>query len=412
MAFFNRQQEISEIQVSDKHVLLRTLCFILAFVLAVGSIAFGVSRIGYKEEGVYALSAAVDQELLLYDSGLHANFLFRGSSDQIKAALINAEAVYSRALQKYYRLLDAGQEYDGVVNLASFNAHPNQDLQVSPELFAVLTDAYARTLERRGYSIFAGPLYAEWQSILNLTEPEDFDPLRDPNEAERLTLLAQRCGDLESLRLVVVDEEKRILRLEVPEEYLAFLEEMEREPLLIDLNLLREAYLLELVGRELEEQGLTEGYLSTDGGLSLALSGQNGGAYCLYGLRDGEPLLTATARVSPGSAYCLFTAFPLKSGESEYYALEAAGETHLRNPYLPADGEDRELLLSSCVIRGDGTLVQACYESVCLRTAASAGELEALAGESDSAVAWMLRGDETGQVLTNPAAAGVFAPAE
>lgn len=409
--FLRKQKEIPPIEVSEKHVLLRTICFFLALVVAVGAITFGVTRIGYKEQGVYALTAAADQELLLYGNGLHANFLFRGGSNEIKAAIASADKVYTQVLKKNYKLLDAEREYVGVVNVASFNARPNQDLQVSPELFAVLTDAWARTQEQRGFSIFAGPLYAEWNSILFLTEPEDFDPLRDPDEAERLEMLAARCGDPEEIRLVVVDEENCILRLEVSKDYLHFVKDMEAAPLLLDLNLLREAYLLELVGRELEEQGLTEGYLNTDSGLNLALSGQKSGIYCLYGLRDAEPLLTVGARVSPGSACCLFTAFPLLGGETAFYSLEEEGQVHLRNPYLPADGVDRELLLSSCVLRSDGDLVQTCYESICLRSARSAEDLERMAGESDSAVAWMLQGDESAQVFTNPAAQGLFSPA-
>lgn len=412
MPIFIKQEKTTEINVSEKNVPLRVFFFALALVVAVGSIAFGVSRIGYKEQGVYALTAAADQELLLYGSGLHANFLFRGESDQIKAAIGAADKVYTESLKKNYKLLDAGREYPGVVNLASFNAHPNQDLQVGPELFAILTDAYAKTLERQGYSIFAGPLHAEWQSVLVLTEPEDFDPLRNPDEAERLAKLAERCAYPEDLRLVVVDEAARVLRLEVSEDYMAFLEEMEAEPLLIDLNLLREAYLLDLLARDLEAQGLTEGYLSTDSGLNRSLSGQKSGEYCLYGYRDGEPALRASAKLSPGSGECHMAAFPLNSGQEEFYTLEEEGRTHLRNPWLPADGRDAELLLSSCVIRADGDLVKACYESICLRSLQSAEELERLAGESDSAIAWMLRGDETERVWTNPAAGSLFSPAE
>ena len=194
----------------------------------------------------------------------------------------------------------------------------------------------------------------------------------------------------------------------VPSHVLRFLEEMELEPVVLDLNLLREAYLLELTGKELEEQGLNEGYLSTDSGLILSLSGQSTGEYVLYGYRNQIPQVAATARVTPGSAYSQFTAFPLITGvQTEYYTLEEAGKAHLRNPWLPADGLDRELLLSSGVLRSDGALVEACFENIRLRSAESAAALEKLAGESAAAVAWMLQGDES--VYFNAQADGAFA---
>ena len=403
-----RKEKSNEMEVNEKHVPLRILGFVLALVLAVGAFTFGVTRIGYKDEGMYELTAAADTELPLYQSGIHAKFLFRGSSTQIKLALGQADKVYTEALKRNVKLLDAKQEYDGVVNVATLNARLNQDVTVSPALYAVLTDAWEKTRAGEGYSLFAGPLYAEWESILILTEPEDFDPLRNENEAERLRLLADWAGQIDKLRLVEVDAEQHILRVEASEDYLRFLEDMELEPRVLDLNLLREAYLLELTGKELEEQCLHEGYLSTDSGLILSLSGQSTGEYVLYGYRNQIPQVAATARVTPGSAYSQFTAFPLITGvQTEYYTLEEAGKAHLRNPWLPADGLDRELLLSSGVLRSDGALVEACFENIRLRSAESAAALEKLAGESAAAVAWMLQGDES--VYFNAQADGAFA---
>ncbi len=411
MAFFVKEPKTTELEVSDKHVLLRTICFFLALAVAVSAIAYGVSRIIHKGDGLYSRNVMADQEVPLYQNGVHANFYFRGSSNQIRIAVGSAEKLYSQALKEAYMLLDATREYPGCVNLASLNAHLNEDLQVSPELFAVLTDAYAKTLEQKGYSLFAGPVYAEWESILVLSEPEDFDPLANEEEQARLERLRQLTGDLSQFRLTVVNEEEHILRLEAPESYPAALEDLELEyGATADLNILREAYLLELVAARLEAQGLQEGYLCTDSGLILALSGLSEGECYLYGQREGKLFLAAAAPVEPGSAFSRFTAFPLVSGEGEFYVFEDEEGSHLRNPYLPADGVDAELLLSSCVLRKDGKLAEACYENLCLHAVKSADEAERLAGESDSAVAWMLQGDERAQVFTNPAARDLIVP--
>lgn len=403
-------QDINDIIVSEKHVVLRKICFLLALLVAVGAFTFGVTRIGHREEGSYALTAAEDPELPLYRIGVHAEFVFQGSSSQIKLAIAEADKAYTEALKRAWKLLDPRQEYVDCVNLATLNARPNQDVRVSPELFAVLTDAWDKTREQRGYSLFAGPLYAEWEDILILSEPEDFDPLRNEEEARRLEQLREQTGDLSRLRLTVTDRENCVLRLEVPEEYLRFLESMEREPLILDLNLLREAYLLELTAAEMREQGLRDGFLRTDSGLILCLEGQRAGEYCLYGRRDGWPLLAATAPIRPGSAYCQFTAFPLKEGEGLFYAIEEQGKIHLRNPYLPADGRDRELLLSSCVICPDGALAEACYENLCLRTSETAEELASMA-RSGGQIAWILL-DRPEELWLNPAAAECFSVRE
>ena len=402
----------SELEVNDKNLWPRIIGFAVALVVAVGAIAFGVTRIGYKEAGYHSLTAAADQEVPLYSAGIHADLLFEGSSDQIKLALGQAETAYSEALKRAYKLLDAEKEYPGVVNLATLNTHPGERVELSEELFNILTDAAAKTQAGEGYSLFAGPLYAEWNSILILSEPEDFDPLRDQEERDRLEALRRETGDPDNARLVVTDEEKHSVRLEVSQDYLAFLAEMEREPAVLDLGLLREAYLLELTARELEARGYTDGVLRTDSGLLLTLSGKTDGIAFLYGYRENAPVPAARMILQPGTAYCLLHAFPLAEGESLYYQIEDDGTAHFRNPWLPSDGRDRELLLSTCVIREDQALTEACYESIRLRTADDPAGLRQMLNSSEGPAAYILREDSQARVYCNASAETQLAAAE
>ena len=59
-------KDYSEIKISDRHVVLRTVAFVLALLLAVGAIAFGVSQLSRKAPGWYDVEAAGDDETVLY----------------------------------------------------------------------------------------------------------------------------------------------------------------------------------------------------------------------------------------------------------------------------------------------------------------------------------------------------------
>ncbi|MGX8699567.1 MAG: hypothetical protein ACSW8F_06515, partial [bacterium] len=258
-----------------------------------------------------------------------------------------------------YRLLDAETEWVPYQNIATLNAHMGEEIQVSPALYAVLLDAYERTRRQEGYNLFAGPLYAEWNSILYSASAADYDPDANPAEAERLHRLAALAADLTQYRLEVVDEATCTLRLEVSEKVREELAALECEAGVLDLNLLHDAYLLQMLCGELEEAGWTKGVLSTQSGLAVNLSESDAGEFFLHDQRDGTVKETGTLPGGPGTAMSRFRLFPVND-EAGYYAHGAVW----RGPFVTASGVFSDVIRASYLPGGEENLVDTVYHNI------------------------------------------------
>lgn len=395
-------KDYQDITLSNQHVPLRIAAFILAFAVAVTAFAVGIRNLGRKELGYHRIETLPDEEVPLYASGTAFVYLFDDDSVDIRSAMDEMKNYYSVALKRAYLLLDAEHTYEGYVNLATLNQSIGQEVAVSDELYAVLTDAMARTEAGEGYSLYAGAVYAEWNSILMASDAERFDPLNDPQEAERLSRLGELTGEEDLVRLEIVDAERHILRLDVAEEYLALLAELEIEPVILDLNLLRDAYALDIVTAELEKAGYDNGYLTTDSGLTVSLSRHEGGTYCVYVPNGTDVTPAATLPVTAGSACSQFQSFAFQEGDYGFYTVTAEGKTVYRHPYLPASGVYPQLLTYACVTVDGEDPVEAAYQTVRLYACTDRAALtDCLTAQGEMAMALGLRDGEEKTVYVN-----------
>lgn len=363
MRYFGNEEEL---EVSDKHLVLRIILFCLVFVIAVTAFSKAVVGIGYKEPGYYDIETNTVEDALLYNKGITFTHYFDGESDKIKKELLAAKDVYSEVLSRAYKLLDPKNTYDGFVNIAYLNSHLGEDVEISDELFAILTDAYDKTLEKSGYNMFAGAVHSAWNSILVLEDPEEFDPLNDPDEGARISGIAKMTAELEHFEFTVVDADRYIVRFDVSDEYLAYLEECEAEPVILDLNVLHDAYMVSMVRDTVEEKGFNRGYI-TCGGLTVSLSKHEAGAYCLYAMDEDGICTAASVPVTAGSVCSERRAFAFSDSELGYYSIENNGRTYYRHPNFAVDtGEFADVLMTSYVISTCGNIVDACYYNTVL----------------------------------------------
>ena len=209
-----------------------------------------------------------------------------------------------------------------------------------------------------------------------------------------------------------MDEIRHIIRLNVAEEYLTLLRELEIEPNVLDLNLLHDAYQLQIVVAELEKAGYDNGYLTTDSGLTVSLSRHAQGSYCIYAPNDGDVTAAAAIPVTAGSACSQFQAFPFTEGDYGFYAVAAGDKTYLRHPYLPADGACPDVLLYACVTVDGEDPVEACYQTIRLYTCADREEVDRLILSDDLTAAYGLQEGEGKTVYVSPRALNQTAAAE
>ena len=341
------------IQVSEKNVGLRVVFFVVAVLVAVGAFSYGISALGAKKSGYQLIEASADSDAPFYNKEITFGYYLEGSSGAIKKATKELVGIYTPILAAAYKQLDSSVEYAGAVSIGALNNHLGEEVGVSEELYDVLKDAYVRTLEGRNFNMFAGALYAEWKSILILDDPEGFDPLTNDAMAARFADIAAQVSNLDNFSLEFLDDEKHIVRFSVSDEYAAFCNEMEIEAGALDLNLLTNAYRLEMIASSLEGLGFVDGYLLSQDGLAVTLSGCRRQGYALYGMEDGSVVERGSFEVEGSSRKAFMAAFPLGSYSGSYHSVVDGRLRHLF--FDVSSGEIHDVIMACTMVSLDGT---------------------------------------------------------
>ena len=368
------------IEISKKHLPLRIAFFVLALLAAVAAFTYGVKRLTGNEPGVAVVSAKANGDAPLYAANFRLTCHFSGSGRDIRLRKNEISDCYSNSLAFIYKLLDPETVYAGYEGtLADLNLHPNEPVQLPQTLFDILSDALLRHEREEGYSLYAAPFLREWERICYTEDPEAFDPLTNPDIRARLEEIARRCLRPEDCRLEILDAQTRTVILRVEQSYLDFLEEYEITAPILDLNALKEAYMLRYAAAALEARGFSDGYLATAGGLTLSLSGDKTGDWAIYSCVDGMGVIAGALPASPGMAGSLLRAYPLSPEDPGFYRLDGL----LRSPWLlPGKDWGEACVRSLLVMQLGGDPVDCCAESLRLAAAESPADLSLLAAES------------------------------
>lgn len=374
-----------------KKIILRFTAFLIFLALAITFITIGITSAGKRAEGLQLIEAEADKEVLRYQLGVSFQHWFTGSSSAIRMGVKELGELYSSALKDAFRMLDARERYEDWANLATLNQSLGREVTLNQPLYEVLRDAARRTAAGEGYSMFAGALYAEWEGLRYALDPAPGDPLNDPAEAERLERLRTATAELSNFSLEFLDDAACTVRFTVDQDYLELLAELELEDApILDLNVLTEAYKLQLVAQRLEDRGYDRGFLLTDSGLMLALSGYtDGGVFWLYGLDEKGAVPAAELPIEAGSCTVQLRAFGTQD-EPGYYALEGRETRYYRHPWLPADGEYRNALLTALVSGKGLSAPDACCAGLRLLACDSAEEAKTLAVSLPGDAAFLL----------------------
>ena len=363
-----------KLEVSKKHLGLRIALTAIALAVAVFAFTYAVVRIGHKDPGYQTIEAKADAEALTYNKAVAFRYWFGGSSNDIKRGINALTEVYTPILAAAYKQLDHQNEYSGCNSIASLNRNQGSVVALSKELYSVLKDAYGRTVENNGYNMFAGDLYAEWESILILEEPDTFDPANNPDQAARISAIASMVSDLSNFSLEFVDDNECTVRFSVSEEYKRFCKEFEIESVPLDLNLLHDAYMLRWIADALFDEGCRTGYLYTAEGLVLCLDPSGTLSYDMYTLENGRETAYASVNLEDPFSATTFTAFGMGSLYS--YRL---GNLYRHLYFDVRTGDFTNILMSATVISRDKNLVEDVYQTMILNTLSTEREVASYA---------------------------------
>ncbi len=351
----------------DKKILVRLVLFIFVLSVAIYAFANGLLQFNHRDNGYYDIEPTMEGKAVLYGSGLHLKYYLEGSSTEIRQQSSEIQDVYTDIQLRYYKLLDAEQTYEGYINLASLNEAPGKTLTLDPALTAVLKDALARTERGEGYSVFSGALHKEWQGLRYLENPVERDPVNSREEARLLAAIAAAVNQEGAVSLIL-DANGNQATLLVSEEYSQFVAREGIQAPVLDLNLLHDAYLLQLTARDLAVRGYTQGYLYTDSGLSVMLYQSGTTAYSLIGAAG----VLGEIQLDSPSAFCQFTAFSAADGLYGHYTVKTESATYYRHPYIALATGDYKNVLMTCYLGGsDEDLIDMAYEAVVMNQLSS-----------------------------------------
>lgn len=373
----------------------KVVAFAIAVIVAICSFSYGAVNMGKKESGFHEIEAKAEDKVSTFDAGLTFMYYAEGSSNAIKHTLNAVREVYSPALTSLNKTLDALNIYEDCVNLATVNAAQGQPVRVSEALFSVLTDAYAKTREERGFNMFAGALWSEWQAILYLEEPEAFDPLNNPEEARRLAAIAAMVNDLSNFTFTVVDEEEKIVRFDVSQAYREFAERYEITAPALDLGPMREAYLVQLVQESLTQAGFTNGYLTAQSGLTAVMGGGEMDQYAVYGRENGQVSRIASLTVpSPSYGWQFVAISPLENAYGYFTVRDETGD-HYRHMYVNIlTGDVSEVLFSAQLAGQAASAADVQYAGIVLHTLSNQAEIDEFLKETGMSACYTLIGNE------------------
>lgn len=351
---------------------------VILFAIALGAAIFFMAHAMYKmtnqKPGNYDLEATGDKETILFSHGITCTYYFDGNSNYIKQKKREAESIYSGALLRLYKLTDSTTEYEGFTNLATINRSIGTDVKVSDELYEILEDAYKKTSLGENYSVFAGAYYEHWNSILSLDDPSAFDPLFNPDEASRLEALRGQVTDMSNFKLTFKGD--NTVRLDVSDSYLKYLEESEESATVLDLNLLRQAYMIKYVTKALTDKGFTKGRITTDAGLYVDLGDYGTGGYAPAEVTGGQLMLADPIPVDKGECMTGISVLPAGEATDCYYTAIKDSQTHYRFPFptLKEGGFPNYVGSSYVKSHTNDSIVNAMYVNILLNSAADDSE--------------------------------------
>ncbi|MBR6307552.1 MAG: hypothetical protein IKR39_03005 [Lachnospiraceae bacterium] len=355
---------------------IRVILFAVAFAAAIFFITRGIYKITNQDPGYYNLDTMPDEEAGLYASGITCTYLFEGSSNAIKQQKKEAEACYTGSLVRLYKLTDPDKEYTGYTNLCTISKNIGKDVTVSEELYNILEDAYKKTALGQNYSVFAGAFYSHWRSILSLEEPEEFDPVNNTEEKERLEELYSLLTDSQNFKLIFKDD--NVVRLEVSDAYLKRINDMEESATVLDLNVLREAYMLQNVSQDMKARGFTKGRITTDLGLYVDLGDYGVGGYTTYSVENGKAVEKDIVPVSKAECMCGFVSVPVSDRTDLFYSVSDGTHTYYRSPFALVVPESYSNYVGSAYAKAGAEtgIVNTAYRCMMLYGATSAEEAE------------------------------------
>lgn len=304
---------VEKIELDSSRLKLKTVLFVILVVVAVLGITFGFIYLLRTESGWAEVTVTRSDNPSCADE---FSFVYYYED---RSALLNAEAravteKYTALCEKCFSVFDIYEDRGD--NIGALNARPNTDIKTDALLYSALKKATANG----NRAVFGAPVQAIYNGVCSAEsdfEAELYDP--DYNSEIKTFIDSATAYLLDNDHVDLKFSGGDTVRLYASDEYLRFLNDNGVE-LLIDLNYLKNAFIIDYIAEQMTAEGFDKGVISSVDGYTRTFC-DTPSSLSILGETDGKYLYAATAEIDKKCAALNLRAAP-QSGNEKIYIYE------------------------------------------------------------------------------------------
>ncbi len=324
---------VERIELSEKNVKLRIVLLVVFVIIALVSLAVGLSALLSSDPGW--------QKVEVTSSGWHCgddfvlHYEFGGGTLSATAENKKLTAVYTAAAEQAWQLFLSDIPEKG--NLAQLNAHVNAPVSVDPALYSALKLA----VEHKNRHIFLATVYDAYSQVFSFGDPQEaaeYDPGQNPQELDYVRAAAAFANDPAAISLELLENSQ--VKLCVSDAYLAFAKEQEISRF-VDFGWMENAFIADFLAEKLTENGFTNGYLASYDGFTRNLDlREESYSVNFFDRQEDRLYIPARMEYTGGISMVFFRDFPLSDQDRWHYYSFPNGRI-ATTMVDPADGVDK-----------------------------------------------------------------------
>ena len=311
------------------------ILIVVLLAIAVVSILTGLSSALRTEPGWQEITVETKQPNCGEEFVLNYDFSDAGSAATSQFKTLTA--LYSTACADAFHIFSPDVQSDDLFNVHYLNAHLNETVTVDPTLY----DALSLIQQHESRHIYLAAVYAEYDRIFqseNEVTAAEHDPAQNPALMEYISQAASFANDPTKIDIQLLGGNQ--VKLQVSDDYLAFLVENEIEAL-IDFGWMKNAFIADYLAQVLADNGFTTGYLASYDGFTrnLATRGKNY-SFNVFDRQGAGIYMPAVLTYTEPSAIVFLRDYPM--GQSDAWHYYAFPNGRIASMLIdPADGMDK-----------------------------------------------------------------------
>lgn len=320
---------VKQIEVSEKHVALRIVLFVLAILIAIGAFAYALIALLRVPKGWTVIEVNAQEVNCAADMTFYYYIGEEGRNARAeKKAVVQA---YSQACVNAYKIFDTSA--DSGSNVCAVNRNVNKTVKVDSALYQALKSV----VDYDAKLILTAPVYERRAGLFYSADDDEakiFDPNFSEEEREFYSDVLTFVNNAEDVSLALLDD--NTVKLNVSQRYLDFARENDVS-VFLDFFHLKNAFIVDYIVEYLTSAGFKAGFISSVDGFVRTLSGQRASnTVMLFDNMDGSPYACASVTFNQSISAVNLHSFKINADEKYYYRYSNGDAV---NPYVNANGQ-------------------------------------------------------------------------